>query len=65
MLEKNQLKIQPEWYQQLYQNCRDSDPEKRPDINQVYKKVLDAETPKNRYKPITQSDDSGLYLESN
>ena len=26
-------------YQQLYQKCWDGDPEKRPDINQVYKEI--------------------------
>src|SRR6266498_1988600 len=35
-LREKPIKITPLEYQQLYQKCWDHDPEKRPDINQVY-----------------------------
>ncbi|GBB86740.1 hypothetical protein RclHR1_13130006, partial [Rhizophagus clarus] len=48
----------PSKYKQLYQNCWNDDPRKRPDINQVYDEILNQSSQFNTDDTNTQHEDS-------
>lgn len=59
------IKGTPLEYQQLYQECWDGSPEKRPDINQVYDKILSQSNVNHINGQQDELDDSSVASNSN